>query len=83
MNRLVANVNVFIKAISWATAKVKFRLLIREGFVIGIFINSNLAKEFQNNVCVCVCVCVHLIPLIWLTVIPVLIHCAPDIANLI
>ena len=34
-------------------------------------------------VCVRVCVCVHLIPLIWLTVIPMLIHCAPDIANLI
>ena len=49
MNRLVPNVNMFIKALSWAPAKVKFRLVIREGFVIGIFINSNLAKHFQNT----------------------------------
>ena len=49
MNRLVPNVNELIKALSWAPVKVKFRLLIREGFVIGIFVNSNLAKHFQNN----------------------------------
>ena len=49
MNRLVPNVRVFIKALSWAQVKVEFRLLIREGFVIGIFINSNLAKHFQNT----------------------------------
>ena len=48
MNRLVPNVNVFIKALSWGPEKVKFRSLIREGFVIGIFINYNLAKQFQT-----------------------------------
>ena len=50
MNRLVPNVNVFIKVLSWAPAKVKCRLLIREGFVAG-FINSYLAKQFQINIC--------------------------------
>ena len=49
MNRLVPNVNVFIKARSWGPDTVKFRLPIREGFVIDIFINSVLAKHFQNN----------------------------------
>ena len=49
MNRLVPKVNMFIKALSWAPAKVKFRLLIRESFMIGIFINSNITKQFQNN----------------------------------
>ena len=49
MNGLVPKVNMFIKALSWAPAKVKFRLLIRECFVIGIFINSNIAKHFHNN----------------------------------
>ena len=40
---------MFIKALSWAPDKVKFRLLMRQGFVIGIFINSNLSKHFQNK----------------------------------
>ena len=50
MNGLVPNINMFIKALSWGPDKVKFRLLIREDFVIGIFIYSNLAKHFQNNI---------------------------------
>ena len=36
----------FFEALSWGPDKVKLRLLIREGFVIGIFLNSNLAKHF-------------------------------------